>query len=95
MTLTAPCQTGPTMWCTTGRHQHCSGRPITLPEGYVTTPPRGGFKGPDGVPTNAGDGLCQLVRGFDIVEPHHIWRCPCDCHHTTAAVQLELFGATA
>lgn len=39
--------------------------------------------------------VCQLDgRAIAVVQPSHIYRCPCECHD--AAEQLELFGkATA
>ena len=30
-------------------------------------------------------------RSVEVVEPSHIYRCPCDCHETGQPGQMELF----
>jgi hypothetical protein len=72
--------------CKAGRHGRCPYRPggpcangIRINEAWVT------------VPYGSNGHLSALVVA-ELVEPHHIYRCPCKCHHEGIPGQLDLFG---
>lgn len=81
-----PCQRSVTGHCKAGRHERCPYRPggpcangIWLAECSVT------------LPKVSHGHLCAVVVA-QVVEPHHIYRCPCKCHHGELEGQLDLFG---
>jgi hypothetical protein len=89
------CRLGPTASCRVGQHFRCSHRRggpaengIQVPECAVTMPP------PCPGLTGNQRWVPRFPNGVDVavVEPHHIYRCPCDCHATGSDDgQLGLF----
>lgn len=76
--LLSPCQMGVTGHCKHGRHNQCSHRP--------------GGPCANGIRLNETYVTLGGVVVAEVVEPHHIYRCPCKCHHGGIATQLDLFG---
>ncbi len=83
----------PTGHCTAGRHERCAYRPggacesgIWMPEGYVTVVGKRKDFG-DLKTARFPDGSTAMI-----VRPSHRYFCPCDCHPTGRAGQLELFS---
>lgn len=88
----SPCQLGVTGYCKHGHHNRCPYRPGgALPNGMVVnectvTFPATRKSGGEAYPAHFQDG-----RIAHVVEPHHVYRCPCTCHEAGQPGQMELF----
>ncbi|MFB4312901.1 DUF6248 family natural product biosynthesis protein [Actinomadura sp. 21ATH] len=94
-----PCQSGPSTWCETGRHDRCGrGEPLRSVATYICS--RGGdhpatFREPYAHKTDCSATVPQHTNLAQVWLADRVcrWICPCDCHTAPAGPQqLDLFA---